>query len=61
LYNNKKLTRDPNCPPEVHHAKRLWKMIQSEMGFSDGERMINKPLNDSEEDVAIEGEEDEES
>ena len=36
-------------------------MIQSEMGFSDGEQMINNPLNDSEEDVAIEGEEDEES
>ena len=32
-------------------------MIQSEMGFSDGKRMINNPLNDSEEHVAMEGEE----
>ena len=36
-------------------------MIQSEMGFSDGKRIINHPLNDLEEDAAIKGEEDEES
>jgi hypothetical protein len=61
LHNNKKPTGDHNCPPEVRRAKRLWRMIQSEMGFSGGEQIINNPLNDSEEDVAIEGEEDEES
>ena len=61
LFNNKKPMGDPNCPLEIHHAKRLWKMIQSEMVFLDGKQMINNPLNDSEEDIVIEGGEDEES
>ena len=58
LYNNKKPTGDPNCPPEVSHAKRWWKIIQSEILFLDGKQVINNPLNDSKGDVAIEGEED---
>lgn len=61
LYNHKKPTKVPYCSPQANHAKRVWKMLQSEMIFLNGEKTINDPLNDSEEDIAMEGDDDEEN
>jgi hypothetical protein len=37
LYNAKKPTGDPTCPPTVRSAKRIFNMIKEKMDFSDGE------------------------
>lgn len=37
LYNAKKPTGDPTCPPTVRSAKRIYNMIKEKMDFSDGE------------------------
>jgi hypothetical protein len=37
LYNHKKPTGDPTCPPHVRNAKRIWDLIKLEMDVSDGE------------------------
>jgi len=37
LYNHKKPTGDPSCPPHVQNAKRIWDLIKIEMDLSDGE------------------------
>ena len=34
LYNYKKPTRDPTCPPQVHRAKAMWENINSRMGIA---------------------------
>ena len=37
MYNHKKPTGDPACPPYVLNAKRIWDLIKTEMDVSDGE------------------------
>lgn len=39
LYNSKKPTGDPTCPPTVRRAKQLFNLIKEKMEFSDGQSM----------------------
>ena len=40
LYNHKKSTGDPTCPPHMKNVKRIWDLIKLEMGVSDGKGRV---------------------
>ncbi len=55
LYNHKKPTGDPNCPPYVRQAKRIRNLIKAEMDVSDGEGLGDNGAADDldEEDIPL--------
>jgi len=59
LYNHKIPTGDPNCPPAVRRAKRIYRSIVEKMDISDGVEDGNKDEEEEDEDyedVAMSGE-----
>ena len=44
LANHKKPTGDPNCPPTVRRAKRIFALIRQRMDISDGEDEVESEL-----------------
>lgn len=48
LYNSKKPTGDPTCPPQVRNAKRIYNLIKDKMDLSDGEGGLLFEVDDDE-------------